>query len=195
MGKLVAELDALKLRQSTLIVFTGDNGSLRVGTINGRKIDGHKSTMEEGGSRVPLIANWTGVTPAGIVSKDLVDFSDMLPTFAELAGVTLPPDRKIDGHSFAPQLRGEKSRPRDWVYVQLGENRYVRDQRWKLTGDGELFDMKDAPFLQSSVPANTSNADAKAARVKLQAALDTLKPADTDADANSKSKKKKKNES
>ena len=45
--------------------------------------------MLEGGSRVPLIVNWPGTTPAGKVRKDLTDFTDFLPTFAELAGGTV----------------------------------------------------------------------------------------------------------
>ncbi len=145
-GQLAAELDKLHLRENTLIVFTGDNGGRARGTVNGRPIDGRKRELNEGGSRVPLIANWPGTTPAGVVRKDLTDFTDLLPTFAALAGVALPTERKIDGHSLAPQLRGEVGQLREWAYVQLGKNHYVRSERWKLTGDGQLFDMKDAPW-------------------------------------------------
>ncbi len=178
-GQLVAELDKLKLRENTLIVFTGDNGSVPVGTVHGRAVDGHKSEVTEGGSRVPLIANWPGTTPAGIVCKDLADFTDLLPTFAAFAGAPLPSERKYDGHNLAPQLRGEKGEPREWAYVQLREACYVRSDRWKLTGEGQFFDMKDAPYQQIPVPADTSDPDAKAARAKLQAALDELKSTET----------------
>lgn len=125
-GKLVAELDALKLREQTVIVFTGDNGSVGQGTINGRAVDGGKHTMLEGGSRVPLIVNWPGTTPSRVVRKDLVDFSGMLPTFVELGGGTLPAGITIDGRSFAPQIHGQKGSPREWVYIQLGTERYLR---------------------------------------------------------------------
>lgn len=170
-GKLAAELDQLKLREKTLIVFTGDNGSVGqgTGTINGRHVDGHKGQLNEGGSRVPLIANWPRTTPAGVVSKDLVDFSDFYATFADLGGAKLPEGVKIDGRSFAQQLRGEKGAPREWIYVQLGSKWYVRDQGFKLTQSGALLDMADAPFGEKPV-AND------AARAKLQAALDELKP-------------------
>jgi arylsulfatase A-like enzyme len=181
-GKLVAELDALKLRDKTLILFVGDNGSVPVGTLHGRAVDGKKSNLTEGGSRVPLIANWPGTTPAGAVRQDLVDFTDLLPTLAELAGANLPVERTIDGRSFAPQLRGSPGRPREWVYVQLGNNCYIRSDRWKLTGGGELFDMRDAPFQQIPVPAGRADAAATAARAVLQAALDSLKSVDTGAD-------------
>ena len=170
-GQLAAELDKLHLREKTLIVFTGDNGGTARDTVNGRPIDGRKRELNEGGSRVPLIASWPGTTPAGAVRKDLTDFTDLLPTFAALAGVALPAERKIDGHSFAPQLRGEVGQPREWAYVQFNKNCYVRSERWKLTGDGQLFDMKDAPWQQIPVPADTSDAEAKDARAKLQAAL------------------------
>ena len=141
---------------------------------------------------MPLIANWPGVTPAGVVRKDLADFTDLLPTFAALAGASLPAGRKIDGHSLAPQFRGEAGRPREWSYVQLREDRYVRSERWKLTGTGELFDMKDAPYRQFPVPADTDDADAKAARTKLQAALDALHDESASAPAAGRKKKKKK---
>src|SRR5260370_39739449 len=74
-GLVVKELERLKLREKTLIVFSGDNGTAaRFPTsINGRTISGHKGQMLEGGSRVPLVANWKGVTPEGRALKDLTD--------------------------------------------------------------------------------------------------------------------------
>jgi arylsulfatase A len=176
-GKLVASLDEMGLREKTLIVFTGDNGSVPVGTINGRPVDGRKNQVNEGGSRVPLIANWKGVTPAGRVLPDLVDFSDFYATFTELAGAKLPDGLTFDSRSFAPQLRGEKGTPRDWAYVQLGAKWYARSDGWKLTEKGDFFDMRDAPFAQKPVPADTANPAAQAARRQLQAVLDKLNPA------------------
>ncbi|NUQ61444.1 MAG: sulfatase-like hydrolase/transferase [Pirellulales bacterium] len=175
-GKLVAALDEMKLREKTLIVFTGDNGSVPVGTINGRPVDGHKSQVNEGGSRVPLIANWKGVTPAGRVLEDLVDFSDFYATFAELAGAKMPDGLTFDSRSFALQLRGEKGTPREWVYVQLGAKWYARSDGWKLTESGELSDMRDAPFVEKPVPADAQSSEAKAARRQLQDVLDKLDP-------------------
>jgi arylsulfatase A-like enzyme len=126
---------------------------------------------------VPLIANWPGVTPPGRVLKDLVDFSDMYPTFAEIAGAPMPTNRPFDGRSYAPQLRGQTGKPREWVYVQSGNKWYVRSPRWKLTHSGELFDMTDAPFVEKPVAADSTGAEARAARAKLQKVLDALNPA------------------
>jgi arylsulfatase A-like enzyme len=177
-GLVVKELERLKLLEKTLIVFSGDNGTAAPfpTTVNGKALSGRKGQMLEGGSRVPLIANWKGVTPQGKVLKDLTDFSDMYVTFAEVAGAKLPKDMTFDGHSYAPQLRGQPGKPREWVYVQLGKKWYVRSQDWKLTESGELFDMKDAPFVEKPVAADSKDPEARAGREKLQKVLDTLKP-------------------
>ncbi|MBC7820884.1 MAG: hypothetical protein IAG10_28705, partial [Planctomycetaceae bacterium] len=137
------------------------------------------------------IANWRGVTPSGVVLKDLVDFSDFLPTFAEIAGAKVPATRPIDGRSFAPQLLGKPGQPREWAYVHLGDKRYVRSDRWKLTGNGELFDMKEAPFREVSVPADSNSSEAKVARTQLQAALDNLAAQGAGGGLTPKKKKKK----
>ncbi|MSU59383.1 MAG: hypothetical protein EXS35_14630 [Pedosphaera sp.] len=175
-GKLMAELDRLKLREKTLVIFTGDNGTARFGveasTVNGKRISGQKATMLEGGSREPLIVNWPGTTPAGKVNHDLTDFSDFFATVADLGGAKLPDGVKLDSHSFAPQIKGEKGTPREWFYVELNGKSYVRDARYKLTNGGELFDLSEAPFKEISVAKNAASTDAIAARKKLQEILD-----------------------
>ena len=106
------------------------------------------------------------------MNRDLTDFSDFFTTFAELGGAALPEGVTLDGHSFAPQIKGEKGQPREWVYVELNGKSYVRNARWKLTNGGQLFDLKDAPFTEMFVPADTTDADAIAARKRLQEILD-----------------------
>ncbi|MDB6119451.1 MAG: hypothetical protein JWO08_3232 [Verrucomicrobiaceae bacterium] len=174
-GKLMAELDRLHLREKTLVLFAGDNGTARFGrdaaTVDGKAISGMKASMLEGGSRVPLVVNWPGTTPAGKVSQDLIDFSDFFGTFAQLGVAPLPENVILDSHSFAPQLKGEASTPREWAYVELGGQNYVRDARYKLTGKGELFDLKNAPFEEIAVPTTADDAGAVASRAKLQAVL------------------------
>jgi len=181
-GKLVAELERLKLRDKTLIIFVGDNGTApgwadRATVNGGKRFSGQKGTLLEGGSRVPLIASWPGTTPSGKVNTDLVDFSDFFPTLAELGRAKLPQDVTIDGHSFTPQLRGQRGKPREWIYVELNGSWYARSARWKLNNAGQLFDMRDAPFIEKAVPTNTKNPEAIAARKRLQAVLDKLNPA------------------
>ena len=180
-GKLMSELDRLKLRENTLVFFMGDNGTAgghaATSTIGGKRISGQKGTMLEGGALVPLIANWPGKVPAGKVSSDLIDTTDFMPTIAEVAGAKLPANTVIDGRSFAPQLMGQKGQPREWIFIQLANQWYVREHAWKLNQAGELFDMSKAPFEEPLVAADTKNPAAMAARKQLQAALDKLNPA------------------
>ena len=147
-GKIIAKLEALGLRENTLVIFTGDNGTAPtiVSMINGKPIKGGKGEMTDAGTRVPLIANWPGITPNGLVSQDLVDFSDFLPTFCEVAGMAVPAELKIDGRSFLPQLRGERGQPRDWIYSWYkagGPNgkEWARNQRYKLYATGRFYDI------------------------------------------------------
>ncbi|MDP2886167.1 MAG: sulfatase-like hydrolase/transferase [Ignavibacteria bacterium] len=180
-GKLVAELDRLKLREKTLIVFFGDNGTAggraNRATIGGRRLSGAKGSMLEGGSLEPLIVNWPGVAPAGKVNHDMIDSTDFVPTFAELAGAKLPGNKILDGRSFTAQLRGEKGKPREWIFIQLAGMWYAREAVWKLNQAGELFDMSNAPFEEKLVATDTKDFAAIAARKRLQAALDQLNPA------------------
>ena len=180
-GKLLAELERLKLRDNTVIFFMGDNGTATANadraTIGGRRIIGQKGGMEEGGGLVPFIISWRGVTPAGRLSENFTDASDLLPTFAEIAGAPLPENRIIDGKSLFPQIKGETKSPRTWAFTQLGENFYLREAGWKLNQAGQLFDMKNAPFEEIPVPADSKDAAAMAARTRLAAALAELNPA------------------
>ena len=134
-GRIVAVLDELHLRERTIVMFTGDNGT-------GGEGKGHATEL---GARVPMIVNCPGtVRPLGR-SDALVDTSDVLPTLVDLAGAELPPQHKIDGRSFAPILSGEKTDIRDWVFGYLADRRALRTKRWLLENNspdhfGKLYD-------------------------------------------------------
>src|SRR6185436_18506048 len=83
----------------------------------------------------------------------------------------------IDGRSFAAQLRGEKGHPRDWIFIELAQQWYVREAAWKLTQAGQLFDMSRSPFEEILVAADSKDPKAAAARMRLGAALAQLNPA------------------
>jgi arylsulfatase A len=185
-GQLDKDLARLGLRENTLILFTSDNGavyneSIRSGggggTIRGRWLDGGKGSAGEGACRVPMFASWPAVIREGRVSNDMINLADLLATFCELAGTSLPAGYKHDGVSFAPQLRGEKGTPREWVYVGLHRNpdpiHWVRDDQWRLTGSGVLTAVHNAPF--GDVHVNDSEPKAREARERLQKVLDSLK--------------------
>ena len=135
--------------------------------------------MDDTGNHVPLIVKWKGKSPQGKVLQDIVDFSDMLPTLCEAAGVEIPKD--IDGVSFLPQIKGEKGTPRESIYMWYsrsgkgGYREFARNQRYKLYGTGKFFDIKNDPNEKSPVTDLTD--DQKAVKKMLQAKLDDFKDA------------------
>jgi arylsulfatase A len=134
-GRIVESLDEFGLRDKTIVFFTGDNGTGKAG----------KGKTIESGVRVPMIVSGPGVK-AGETSDALIDFSDMLPTLAELklTGARLPEGVTIDGRSFAPALRGERGKEREWIFSYLRTARMLRDRRWLLEGNGKLHDCGDS---------------------------------------------------
>lgn len=191
-GRIMAALNALKLREKTLILFVGDNGTpkrmilraegdklIKVPVVSkqgGRDVPGGKGTLLDTGTHVPLIANWLGKTKGGQVVGDLVDVSDFLPTLLELANVKQPSDVHIDGISFASRLtRGEAS-PREWAYSQgtRTDSRWVRTARWKLYEDGRLFDMSTDGDEKSAIEAGMDSEEQRVVRRSLESAFEQL---------------------
>ncbi|MDC0157394.1 sulfatase-like hydrolase/transferase [Verrucomicrobia bacterium] len=193
-GKLVATLDRLGIREETVVIFTGDNGTasrskLRhlgkkggkyeyekvVVTRKGKNIPGGKGSLRDAGTRVPLIVNWPGTVKAGAVNSDLVDFSDWLPTLAELAGAKLAPGRPLDGQSFANSFRGNEGPRRAYAFSESrGKQGFVRDQRWKLYANGKMFDLKNDPAEKKALPEKPEETEAQRVKVRLAQALDKL---------------------
>ena len=182
-GEITDKLEEVGVRENTLILFTGDNGSPGgskggvVSELNGRSIDGGKGKTTDAGTRVALVANMPGTIPAGEVTDDIVDFSDMMPTMAAMTGATLPKGEILDGVSFAPQLRGKEGTPRDWIYsyndavpgLEPDAVIFARDQRWKLYNDGRLYDIPN-----DTLEENPITEGAEEPRAKLQAVLDSM---------------------
>lgn len=137
-GRLVNALDELGIRDRSIIFFTTDNGSTGsiTGTPHGKQVEGAKAQEVEAGICAPFIVNCPGLVPAEVETDALTDFSDLLPTFVELGGGTVPEDLIIDGKSFAPLILGkEKDSPRKWI-MAMG---YGRASLWtKRACAGEL---------------------------------------------------------
>ena len=171
-GQIVRKLDELGMRQNTLIVFTGDNGTDQFKSkLNGREVTGGKSSLKDTGAWVPLMASWPGTIRAASQCDDLTDFTDFLPTLCEIGGAKPPTDRSIDGHSFAPQLRGRQGNAREWVYVQMVNKWFIRDKKYKLRETGRLYDLSNSPFQEPRIEPKDETPDAKAAKQKLAGIL------------------------
>ncbi len=185
-GKIVAKLDQHGLRENTLILIVGDNGTQR-GTFSlmgDRNVPGGKGLTTSTGMHVPLIASWPGHAAVGRVSRDLVDTTDFLPTICEAAGVPVPAELKIDGRSFLPQMRGEKGRPREWYYSWCGDQKlrlitaeFAATHDFKLSRTGDFYDLRVDREEKQPVKVAALKGEAAVAAKLLQGVLDQYKDA------------------
>lgn len=131
-GQILAKLRELDLDRKTLVVFTSDNGPSWGGSTGGLR--GMKGRTWDGGIRVPLIAWWPGRIPAGLVSKEVAASIDIFPTFAKLAGASLPVDRALDGRDILPLMTtaGATSPHEAILAMSGGRLQIVRSGKWKL---------------------------------------------------------------
>lgn len=139
-GRLMAKLDSMGIRQNTLIIFTSDNGS-RERSGNNDPLRGHKGQLWEGGIRVPGIINWPGTIPQGIIDSTPTGLVDLLPTICEVAGVTPPADRVLDGESLVPLFEGNsvnRDKPLYWFFHSSPPDAplaAMRRDQWSLVAD------------------------------------------------------------
>lgn len=164
-AKIIKKLEQLGLRENTLVLFTSDNGTVPgiVSKLRRHQGRGGKGKTTDSGTHVPLIANWPGVVPAGVVLQDLVDFSDFLPTICECTGIQVPKNLIIDGQSFMPQLLRKRSKPRKWIYCWCKAGVFARSHRYKLYQTGEFYDLIND--LEETAPLDVNTLDMKAADV------------------------------
>jgi arylsulfatase A-like enzyme len=154
-GRVVAALEELKLRDKTLVVFTSDNGGLLPNTSNAPFRAG-KGSAYEGGVRVPLIVSWPGTVAAGRKCETPVVTLDWYPTFLELAGVPRAASQVVDGASLVPLLREKGTLERDAIYWHYphyspqypSPHGAIRQGDWRLVefyedGRAELYNLKD----------------------------------------------------
>jgi arylsulfatase A len=190
-GRLDARLAELGIRDNTLLIFLGDNGTNSGVTSRfaGADYKGGKGTTTRRGTHVPLIASWPAVMKTGRVNRDLISSVDFLPTLCEAAGVSAP--ENTDGVSFLPQLRGDTGRPRDWLYTwysprqnqNLTVREYAFDHHYKLYRDGRFFDLQSDPNEQQPLDVRSLEGPRATAAAKLQKALDQFqnaRPAELD---------------
>jgi arylsulfatase A-like enzyme len=189
-GRLVNAVDDLGLRKRTIIIFTTDNGTsggLR-GTVAGKRPSGGKASDFEGGVCEPFIVNCPGLVAEGAETDALTDFSDLLPTFAELGGAKLPQGRTLDGKSFAPLILGKADdSPRKWI-LAMGHGaarmdtkgvrgrddyttRVIRDKRFKVWVKpnrriNALYDLKSDPLERNNLLERDSQDPAVTATLK-----------------------------
>ena len=203
-GRVVAKLDELGIRDHTLLIFLGDNGTNTgiTSRFKGADYQGGKGSTTAHGTHVPLVASWPAVMKQGRVCADLISSTDFLPTICSAAGAKVP--ENVDGVSFLPQLKGEAGTPRDWLYTwyspRQSQDMTVKecafDQRFKLYRTGQFYDLGADEMEKQALAASALASDAAAAKAKLQGVLDQFKDArpaglDQEFQASGKGKEKK----
>jgi arylsulfatase A-like enzyme len=185
-GRLLDKIRELGLDRTTLVIFTSDNGPHKEGGNHPEFFDSHgplrgiKRDLYEGGIRIPSIARWTGVTPAGRVSDEPWAFWDFLPSAAEIAGVAAPAG--LDGISVVPALKGKALPARPyfyWEFHEQGFSQAVRLGDWKgirqksRTNPIELFDLKTDLAEEHDMAAAHPDLVNKIARIMERARVDS----------------------
>jgi arylsulfatase A len=168
-GRILTKLDERHLAQRTLVIFTSDNG----GYINEWKknpvtdnfpLRSGKGSLYEGGTRVPLIVRWPGVTHAGTVSIEPVLSTDLFATLLSAAGVNHKTNHTSEGRSLLPLLKNPATQlSRDALYFHFphyyqttGPVSAIRARDWKLLhyyedNRVELFNLRDDPREQNNL--------------------------------------------
>lgn len=170
-GRIIQCLQDKKLEQSTLIVFTSDNGAththagdpnFHVGGVDGNffkstaGLKGYKGSVYEGGIRVPTIVSWLGVTPEGATNNHPSYFADWFPSLCEACGTEAPSG--LDGESFWDAIVENKTSPRQrpmlWVFpeysgqiaVRLGDYKVIKQGlKTKKPRDWEVYNLAEDP--------------------------------------------------
>jgi arylsulfatase A-like enzyme len=105
-GRLLAELDRLSLAENTIVVFLTDNGGTAGVKHFNAGMRGGKTSLHEGGSRVPLFIRWPSRLKSPRVVQPIAAHIDLAPTLLDLCGLAPPDGVKFDGRSLEP-LMGE----------------------------------------------------------------------------------------
>jgi len=143
-GRVLARLDELRLREGTIVIYFSDNGPNSFRFNGGMK--GRKGGTDEGGVRSPFFIRWPAQFKAGTTVREICGAIDLLPTLTALAGISRVGDKPLDGRDISPLLRGI---PVNWpdrtIFSQQGGRVSARTQRFRLDDKGSLFDMTADP--------------------------------------------------
>ena len=141
-GAVMDAVEKAGLTKDTIFIFHSDNG----GSGNGGNapLKGSKSTMWEGGLRVPLILRWPGKLPAGKVTDEFLTSLELVPTLLAATGAKAPEGVKLDGFDMLPVLRGETKSSRNEMFWQRRADKAARFENWKWVESGKgggLYDL------------------------------------------------------
>ncbi|MCI0360811.1 MAG: sulfatase-like hydrolase/transferase [Planctomycetaceae bacterium] len=145
-GRVLKTIRDLGQESSTLVIFHTDNG----GSGNGGNapLAGGKSTLWEGGLRVPCLARWPGQIPAGRVSDEFLTTLELFPTLAAAAGAKPPEGVILDGYDMLRVLQGKAASPRREMFWEFRGQKAARIGSYKWIDSAKakgLFDLASDP--------------------------------------------------
>ncbi|MEW4486499.1 sulfatase-like hydrolase/transferase [Thalassoglobus sp. JC818] len=190
-GDILSKLKEHNLEENTLVLFTGDNGTHKSITSKLPDLDikGGKGSMTEAGSRVPLLAWWPAKVKPG-VRDEFFCLVDVLPTIQSIAGIEL--DREVDGMDLSHLIMGGEGTDRERVLINYGRGYFVREERFRLNQDGNLYDIPITSDASRYSETITTDAAHEADRNRLQAILDDFMAIEAQYDEKASSGGKKK---
>ena len=140
-GRILKQLDDLKLRDNTIVLYFCDNGPNSYRWNGGMK--GRKGSVDEGGLRSPLFIRWPDRIKPGSHVKQVIGVIDLLPSLTSLAGIPARTAKPMDGANFKPLLDNQTElwKERD-LFSLWGEKASVRTKRFRLDSAGKLYDIR-----------------------------------------------------
>ena len=140
-GQIMTHLRERGLLNNTLIFFASDNGAASPskrgeGGSSNAPYREYKTSLFEGGIRLPGIVSWPGKVPAGVVSDQPVIGMDIFATAAEAMGAEVPQDRTIDGRSWFPLFKNPNATIHDAIFFEWAGQYAVRSGKWKYVQNG-----------------------------------------------------------
>lgn len=143
-GRLLQKLEELELAANTIVVYFSDNGPNFYRWIDGLR--DRKTSTNEGGVRVPMFMRWPDHISAGKSIPQIGSVIDLLPTLADLAGITSSVPDSVDGISLAPLLTGNPAQWEDRIIINAWRGKVsARNQQFRLDHQGDLYDIENDP--------------------------------------------------
>jgi arylsulfatase A-like enzyme len=189
-GKVRKKLENEGIANNTIIMFTSatQTDSRITSTWRGQEIAGTKTTTSKAGTNIPLLVYWPTNIAGGQKNNTLIDFTDFLPTLADVAHIPVPNNYgTLDGTSFYDNMTGVTGKDRKWVFCQWDNNplddvpveRFINDRIYKLydtvgEGNGKFYNIADDMWETHPIPNDKLTPEERQKKNYFRSILDTM---------------------
>jgi arylsulfatase A len=189
-GQTVQKLQAAGIADNTIILWcSATQTDSRITSLwKGQSVQGTKTNTFKAGTNSPLLVYWPGNVAPGQKTNTLVDWTDFMPTLADIAHIPLPTNYGIlDGTSFYDNMMGRRGKNRDWVFCQWDNNpiddvsveRWVNNKKYKLydtvgLGDGKFYNIDEDMYEKNAIPDSSLTPEELQTKQYFRSILDTM---------------------